>query len=159
MVNQRAGSITLVDGKGAKTRTLDLHNMARRALFDYLFPAEPHANDRDTVSVYVFTSQRPAWLRQQERPDYLSERGIEHLWAQFKRWGSYEEWQLIANMTFHDLRHDFSHRARQSCWSLEEIAVCAGHQNNDGEPVIATTARYTLPSSKQLKELVHLLQG
>jgi hypothetical protein len=31
-VNQRAGSITLVDAKGGKTRTLDLHNMARLAL-------------------------------------------------------------------------------------------------------------------------------
>ncbi len=31
-INQRAGSITLLDAKGGKTRTLDLHNMARRAL-------------------------------------------------------------------------------------------------------------------------------
>lgn len=37
-VNQRAASITLVDAKGGKIRTLDLHNMARRALYDYLFP-------------------------------------------------------------------------------------------------------------------------
>src|SRR6266516_1085053 len=28
-INQRAGSITLIDAKGGKTRTLDLHNMAR----------------------------------------------------------------------------------------------------------------------------------
>jgi len=158
-INQRAGSITLVDAKGGKTRTLDLHNMARRALFDYLFPAEPHDDDRDPESVYVFTSQRAAWLRQQERPDHLSERGIEHLWAQFKRQGSYEEWKLIADVTFHDLRHDFAHRARQSGWSLEEIAVYAGHQTKDGAPAIATTARYTLPSRKQLKDRVQRLQG
>ena len=158
-INQRAGSITLVDGKGGKTRTLDLHNMARRALFDYLSPAEPHNDARDPESEYVFTSQRAAWQRQQERPDHLSERGIEHLWAQFKRQGSYEEWQLIADVTFHDLRHDFAHRARQSGWSLEEIAVYAGHQTKDGAPAIATTVRYTLPSRKQLKERVQLLQG
>ncbi len=158
-INQRAGSITLVDAKGGKTRTLDLHNMARRALFDYLSPAEAHDDDRDPESVYVFTSQRSAWLRQYGRPDHLSERGIEHLWAQFKRQGSYEEWQLIVDMTFHDLRHDFAHRARQSGWSLEEIAVYAGHQTKDGTPAIATTARYTLPSRKQLKERVQLLQG
>jgi site-specific recombinase XerD len=36
-INQRAGSITIVNAKGGKTRTLDLHNMARRALYDYLF--------------------------------------------------------------------------------------------------------------------------
>jgi site-specific recombinase XerD len=159
IINQRAGSITLVDAKGGKTRTLDLHNMARRALYDYLSPAEPHDNHRDPESTYVFTSQRSAWLRQYGRPDHLSERGIEHLWAQFKRQGSYEEWQLIADVTFHELRHDFAHRARQSGWSLEEIAVYAGHQTKDGAPAIATTARYTLPSRKQLKERVQLLQG
>ena len=75
-INQRAGSITLVDGKGGKTRTLDLHNMARRALYYYLSPAEPRDDDRDPESVYVFTSQRAAWLRQSGRPDHLSERGI-----------------------------------------------------------------------------------
>ncbi|OLB56646.1 MAG: hypothetical protein AUI01_06090 [Ktedonobacter sp. 13_2_20CM_2_56_8] len=52
-INQRVGSITLVDAKGGKTRTLDLHNMARRALFDYLSPAEPHDDDRDPESVYL----------------------------------------------------------------------------------------------------------
>jgi site-specific recombinase XerD len=57
-INQRAGSITLLDAKGGKTRTLDLHNTARRALFDYLSPAEPYDDDRDPESVYVFTSQR-----------------------------------------------------------------------------------------------------
>jgi integrase len=159
IINQRAGSITLVDAKGGKTRTLDLHNMARRALYDYLSPAEPHDDNRDPESTYVFTSQRSAWLRQYGRPDHLSERGIEHLWAQFKHQGSYEEWQLIVDVTFHDLRHDFAHRARQSGWSLEEIAVYAGHQTKDGAPAIATTARYTLPSRKQLKERVQLLQG
>lgn len=158
-INQRAGSITLVDAKGGKTRTLDLHNMARRALFDYLSAAVPHDDDRDPESEYVFTSQRAAWLRQQGRPDHLSERGIEHLWAQFKRQGSHEEWELIADVTFHDLRHDFAHRARQAGWSLEEIAVYAGHQTKDGAPAIATTVRYTLPSRKQLKERVQLLQS
>ena len=51
------------------------------------------------------------------------------------------------------------HRAREAGWSLEEIAVYAGHQTKDGVPAIATTVRYTLPSRKQLKERVQLLQG
>ena len=63
-VNQRAGRITLVDAKGGKTRTLDLHNMVRRALYTYLFPEEPATDSRDQESVYVFTSQRAAWLRE-----------------------------------------------------------------------------------------------
>jgi site-specific recombinase XerD len=158
-INQRAGSITLVDAKGGKTRTLDLHNMARRALYDYLYPSVPQELERDPESAYVFTSQRAAWLRQHRRPDHLSERGVEHLWAQFKRQGTYEEWQLISDIPFHGLRHDFAHRARQSGWSLEEIAVYAGHQTKDGVPAIATTVRYTLPSRKQLKERIQILQG
>lgn len=158
-VNQRAGSITLVDAKGGKTRTLDLHNMVRRALYDYLFPEDSHDRERDQESSYVFTSQRAAWLRQQGRPDHLSERGIEHLWMQVKQKGTHEEWQLIEDVTFHDLRHDFAHRARAAGWSLEEIAVYAGHQTKDGAPAITTTVRYTLPSRKALKERLQTLEG
>jgi site-specific recombinase XerD len=158
-INQRAGCITLIDAKGGKTRTLDLHNMARRALHDYLFPTRPQDKERDEESVYVFTSQRAAWLRQQGRPDHLSERGIEHLWMQVKQKGSHEEWERIAGVTFHDLRHDFAHRARASGWSLEEIAVYLGHQTKDGAPAIATTVRYTLPSRQQLKERIQGLPG
>jgi site-specific recombinase XerD len=158
-INQRAGSITLIDAKGGKTRTLDLHNMARRALYEYLFPACQQDRERDEESVYVFTSQRAAWLRQQGQPDHLSERGIEHLWMQVKQKGNQEEWGRIASVTFHDLRHDFAHRARQAGWSLEEIAVYLGHQTKDGAPAIATTVRYTLPSRQQLKERIQELPG
>ena len=158
-INQRAGSITLIDAKGGKTRTLDLHNMSRRALYDYLFPERPQDRERDEESVYIFTSQRAAWLRQQGRPDHLSERGIEHLWMQAKQQGTQEEWERIADVTFHDLRHDFAHRARAAGWSLEEIAVYVGHQTKDGAPAIATTVRYTLPSRRQLKERIQELPG
>jgi len=62
-------------------------------------------------------------------------------------------------VTFHDLRHDFAHRARSAGWSLEEIAVYLGHQTKDGAPAIATTVRYTLPSRQQLKERIRVLAG
>src|SRR5258708_37630228 len=110
-VNQRAGSITLLDAKGGKTRTLDLHNLARRALYEYLFPARPQDRERDEESAYVFTSQRAAWLRQQGRPDHLSERGIEHLWMQAKQQGTREEWERIARGPFHQLGHDSAVRS------------------------------------------------
>ncbi|HEU5383325.1 MAG TPA: tyrosine-type recombinase/integrase [Ktedonobacteraceae bacterium] len=158
-INQRAGSITVLDAKGGKTRTLDLHNMARRVLYEYLFPVRPQDRERDEESPYVFTSQRAAWLRQQGQPDHLSERGIEHLWIQVKHKGNHEEWERIAGVTFHDLRHDFAHRARAAGWSLEEIAVYLGHQTKDGAPALATTVRYTLPSRQQLKERIQELPG
>ncbi len=50
-------------------------------------------------------------------------------------------------------------RARQAGWSLEEIAVYAGHQTKDGAPAIATTVRYTLPSRQRLKERIQMLPG
>jgi TnpA family transposase len=36
VLNQRAGAITIVGAKGGKTRTIDLHNEARKALYDRL---------------------------------------------------------------------------------------------------------------------------
>jgi len=50
-VNQRAGSVTLVDAKVGKPRTLDLHNLARRVLYHYLFPEDSHEQEQDQESV------------------------------------------------------------------------------------------------------------
>jgi site-specific recombinase XerD len=158
-VNQRAGSLTVADGKGGKTRTIDLCNEARRALYEYLNPEDGVACERDRDSEFMFTSQRSAWLRQQNRPDNLSERGIEHLWTNAKPQATRDEWELIMDVGYHDLRHDFAHRARAAGWSLEEVAVYLGHQTKDGAPAINTTVRYTLPSRQQLKERLQSLQG
>jgi len=70
-----------------------------------------------------------------------------------------DEWEHIKGITFHDLRHDWAHRARAAGWLLEEIAVYAGHQTKDGAPAITTTVRYTLPSRQQLKKRLHDLSG
>lgn len=158
-VNQRTGALTIADAKGGKTRTLDLPNPARRALYTYLQENAGAADARDPESRYVFTSQRAAWLRRHERPDYLSPRGIEHLWHQLKARATHDEWALVGAVRFHTLRHDWAHRARAAGWSLEEIAVYAGHQTRDGAPAIATTARYTLPSREQLRRRVQTLPG
>lgn len=149
-VNQRAGSLTILDGKGGKTRTLDLHNAARRALAAYLDDTASK-EARDIHSAYLFTSQRAASRRQQSKPDHLSARGIDHCWHQLKALATHTEWPYVEHITFHDLRHDWAHRARAAGWHLEEIAVYAGHQTKDGMPAIATTVRYTLPTRQQLK--------
>ncbi len=160
LVNQRAGQITIKDSKGGKTRTIDLHREARRALYDYLYKTDAMRRDaRDPDSSYVFTSQRAAWLRYQERPDHLTMRGIEHIWTTVKHQAPKREYVIISDITFHDLRHDFAHRARAAGWGLEEIAVYLGHQTRDGLPAITTTARYTLPSRQQLKQRLQHLNG
>jgi site-specific recombinase XerD len=166
VLNERIGTLHLVDAKGGKTRTIDLHNQARRPLYAYLHHPDlatchtgTAADRRDPESTYVFTSQRAAWLRQHGRPDHLSTRGIMHLWATLKASSTKDEWALIQGITFHDLRHDWAHRARAAGWQLEEIAVYAGHQTKDGAPAIATTARYTLPSRQQLRARLQALGG
>ncbi len=158
-INQRIGSIAIVDSKGGKTRTLDLHNMARRVLFEYIDETSMNEQGRDPESEYLFTSQRAAWLRRQGKPDHLSARGIDHLWSKLKRQATVEEYELIHDIRFHDLRHDFAHRARQAGWTLEEIAVYLGHQTKDGIPAIATTVRYTLPTRQQIKKQLQHLSG
>lgn len=111
-MNQRAGSLTVRDSKGGKTRTIDLANEARRAVYQYLYENAGAGDTRDSDSAWVFTSQRSAWLRQHGRADNLSDRGIEHLWSNLKATATADEWELIRDVKFHDLRHDFAHRAR-----------------------------------------------
>lgn len=159
VLNQRAGAITIVGAKGGKTRTIDLHNEARKALFAYLHQPVGESEAREPDSPFVFTSQRAAALRRRDQPDHLSARGIEHQWSQLKAQASHRSWPLIQDLTFHDLRHDFAHRARAAGWTLEAIAVYLGHQTKDGAPAIATTARYTLPTRTQIREQLKTLPG
>lgn len=69
------------------------------------------------------------------------------------------EARFINDIDFHDLRHDFAHRARQAGWSLEEVASYLGHITKSGMPAIQTTIRYTQVSRKHVKEKLKLLQG
>jgi site-specific recombinase XerD len=154
-VNQRAGALTIRDSKGGKTRTIDLANEARRALYDYLADEDL----RDQASEWLFPSQRAAWLRSQGRPDGLTERGLTRLWNDLLATATKDEWDLVQDIHFHDCRHDFAHRARGAGWTLEEIAVYLGHQTRDGAPAITTTARYTLPSRQQIRERLQALRG
>src|SRR5437879_791422 len=52
-----------------------------------------------------------------------------------------DQWEEIADLSFHDLRHDFAHRARDAGWSLEEVAYYLGHVTKKGTPAIQTTVR------------------
>ena len=85
-----------VGHKGEKWRDIDLLNEARRPLYDYL----RHGRS-DPESHYVFTSQRNA---------QLTEAGIHHWFRSLKRQGNKEQWELIADLSFHDLRHVFDNR-------------------------------------------------
>ncbi len=132
-----------VGHKGGKVRDIDLLNQARRPLFEYL-----QHGGRDPGSPYVFTSQRN---------QRLSEAGIHHWFRTLKQRADKNQWEKIADLSFHDLRHDFAHRVREVGWTLEEVAYYLGHVTKKGAPAIQTTARYTQVSREQVKEKLKLL--
>jgi site-specific recombinase XerD len=143
-VTPKLGWMT-VGHKGGKQRTVDLHNEARRALYDYI-----HASDLASERRYVFPSQRS---------ERLTEAGIHHWFRALKALATTAEWELIAPVTFHDLRHDFAHRARAAGWSLEEVAYYLGHLSKTGTPAIQTTVRYTQVSRDQVRPKLRQIQG
>lgn len=129
--------------KGGKSRDIDLINEARKPLYHYL-----HRGGRDRDSPYVFTSQRAG---------RLTEAGIHHWFRALKALARKDEWELIEEVTFHDLRHDFAHRAREAGWMIEEVAYYLGHVTKKGTPAIQTTARYTQVSRERVKEKLRLI--
>ncbi len=142
--------------KGEKYRDSDLVNQARSPLYDYL-----RAGLRKEGGRFVFTSQRARSVVEGTQDDSwrLTEEGIHAWWRTLKAKATHTQWELIADITFHDLRHDFAHRARKAGWALEEIAVYRGHVTQKGTPAVTTTARYTQPSREQLKERLQHLSG
>ncbi|MEJ7842919.1 MAG: tyrosine-type recombinase/integrase [Rubrobacter sp.] len=131
--------------KGGKLRDIDLLNSARRPLFEYL-----NNERRDPGSPYAFTSQRAP---------RFSEAGVHHWFRKLRSKATRNEWELVSDVTFHDLRHDFAHRAREAGWRLEEVAYYLGHVTKKGTPAIGTTARYTQVSREDVKEKLGDLRG
>ena len=134
-----------VGHKGGKRRDIDLLKRARRPLFEYLA-----ADDRDANSPFVFTSQRAP---------RLTEAGVHHWFRKLRSEATKGEWELVGDVTFHDLRHDFAHRAREAGWTLEEVAYYLGHVTKKGTPAVGTTARYTQVSREDVKEKLKDLRG
>lgn len=130
--------------KGGKWRDIDLMNEARKPLYEYL----KASGDADRI--YAFPSQRS---------ERLTEEGIHHWFRTLKAGATKDQWELIHDLTFHDLRHDFAHRAREAGWSLEEVAYYLGHVTKKGTPAIQTTVRYTQVSREQVKEKLKYVRG
>jgi integrase len=60
---------------------------------------------------------------------------------------------------FHDLRHDFGHRARAGGWELEEVAYYLGHITKSGISAVQTTILYTQVSREQVKRKLKEVKG
>ena len=133
-----------VGHKGGKSRDIDLVNEARKPLYEFLQAT------RDPDRTYVFPSQRS---------ERLTEEGIHYWFRTLKGRARSDQWDHIADLTFHDLRHDFAHRSREAGWSLEEVAYNLGHVTKKGTPAIQTTVRYTQVNREQVKDKLKLLRG
>jgi site-specific recombinase XerD len=99
---------------------------------------------------FVFTSQRA---------ERLTEAGIHRWFRTLKARATKAEWELIHDIAFHDLRHDFAHRARAAGWSLEAVTFYLGHITRKGTPAIQTTVRYTQISRDDIKRQLAALRG
>jgi site-specific recombinase XerD len=94
-----------------------------------------------------------------QRSERLTEEGIHHWFRTLKARATKDQWEYIADLTFHDLRHDFAHRAREAGWSLEEVAYYLGHVTKKETPAIQTTVRYTQVNREQVKQKLKQLRG
>lgn len=144
LLNERSGWLW-VGYKGNKRRQIDLNAHVRKALQIYLDFGQRRAD-----SPYVFTSQRG---------DRLTEAGIHHWFRTLKSQVRRDEWLVVADLSYHDLRHDFAHRAREAGWTLEEVAFYLGHITKRGTPAVQTTVRYTQASREQIKAKLKLIEG
>jgi site-specific recombinase XerD len=127
-----------------RVRDIDLVNEARGPLYAYL-----QKRARDEPSPYVFTSQRS---------ERLTEAGLHHWFRSLKQQATSEEQAVIADISFHDLRDDFVHRALSAGWTLEEIAYYLGHITLRGTPAVQTTIRYAQMTRAQIKEKLKALK-
>ena len=148
-LTRKSGQIT-VGYKRGQLRTIDLANEGRRALRSYL---EAERKQIQTDCPFVFLSQRAreTTRRVGDHPRRLTEGGLHAWWRSIKERATRQQWEQVADITFHDLRHDFGHRLRTSGFTLEEVAVSLGHVTRKGTPAVATTARYTQPNREQMK--------
>lgn len=149
-LTKKSGQITIGYKRG-QLRTLDLVNEARKALRAYI---EEERNQTQTECPFVFLSQREhvATKRSGDHSRRLTEGGLHAWWRTLKEKATKQQWEQIADITFHDLRHDFGHRLRASGFTLEEVAVSLGHVTKKGTPAVATTVRYTQPNREQMRQ-------
>ncbi len=122
----------------------------------------PSSHYRARDSQYVFTSQRETLPTPPGELDgwRLGEAAIHDWFKQLKATATEAEVSFIRDVTFHDLRHDFAHRAKKEAGLDDgELAVYLGHITKRGTPAIQTTARYTQPSMDQIREKLKGMKG
>jgi integrase len=86
-------------------------------------------------------------------------KGIYYWFRTLKAQATKSQWELIEDITFNDLRHDFADRAREAGWSPEEVAYYLGDVTKQGVPATQTTVRSTPVSREQVKPKLKDIKG
>ena len=94
-----------------------------------------------------------------QRSPRLTDAGLHHWFRALKQRAATEDGRLIADISFHDLRHGFAHCALEAGWSLEELAYYLGQITTKGLPATQTALRYTQMTRAHLKAKLKLLKS
>ncbi len=89
----------------------------------------------------------------------LTEEGIYYWFRMLKAQATKGQFEVIADLSFHDLRHDFAHRAREAGWSLEEVAYYFGDVTKQGASALQSTISSTQVSREQVKSKLNNING
>ena len=133
VTSERKGTLTVRAGKGMKQRTVPLNADVRRAIATYLAHDRPgHQPDE-----FLFISRRTGTR--------LTEKAVRETTAKY----GYQA--VVEDAHPHAFRHTFATELLRKGVPLTAVGALLGHES------LQSTARYTQPSEKDLREAVQKL--
>ncbi len=133
VTSERKGTLTVRAGKGMKQRVVPLNADVRRALATYL----AHDRPGHTPEEFPFISRRTGTR--------LTEKGVRETTAKY----GYQA--VVEDAHPHAFRHTFATELLRKGVPLTAVGALLGHES------LQSTARYTQPSAKDLREAVQKL--
>ncbi len=141
LLRKGVAKIQNVQGKFDQIRTIPLGNLARKHLLAW--------KERATAEGWVGPGQ-PVLVSQKGRA--LSVRSVQRVMTE---WGQRLNWP---DLTYHTPRHTYGSRLVNDLGvPLPAVARMMGHLRKNGDPNIATTARYALPHAEALHQAADAL--
>jgi site-specific recombinase XerD len=133
VTSERKGTLTVRAGKGMKQRTVPLNTDVRRAIATYL-EQDRHGHEADE---FLFISQRTKTR--------LSAKAVRDLTAKYGYQAHVEDGHP------HAFRHSFATELLKKGVPLTAVGALLGHES------LQSTARYTQPSARDLRDAVQKL--
>jgi site-specific recombinase XerD len=130
VTSERKGTLTVRAGKGMKQRTVPLNADVRRVLATYL----DHERQGAAPAEFVFLSGRTK--------SRLTEKAVRQVAAK------YGYLAMVEDAHPHAFRHSFATELLRKGTPLTAVGALLGHES------LQSTARYTQPSAKDLREAV-----